>query len=463
MAADLVATTGARPARTVRRRGPATLAARWRPRCASALTALISVTALGVLAGCTSPGTGTPGPTTAATGASSEPVHLTLMALADPGLAPLLERYEAEHPGVTVSQTFETPGSEHLLDEVTAGHDLADVVLLEGRLGALMSRSGAFVDLREHGAEARRADFLDWTWAAATDPDGRVVGYGLTTQPMALCFRQDLLAESGIASDREELAAVLGADGGGWDVFFDVGRRYRQATGAAWFDRAEVLWTAMVRQLDIGYTTPGGAPADDDALRARWDLLGAAVTGGLSANQAAWDWDSGRSLVDGDFAVTPCTPWMLPLLVDATTAAGGGPVTGWDVVDVFPGGGAAWDGSYLAVTTSSEHPAEAAALIDWLTQPAQQLALHDGAFPAARAAMDTRAADAAPHPFFQGAPVDAIFASRALDVPVHAEGPDDWHLAREVFGPAVEALEAGADASSAWQQAIAQLTELGAT
>lgn len=417
---------------------------------------------MAALAACAPGGSETPGETTTTSTVTADgAVHLTLMAVSDPGLTPLLDRYQVEHPGVTVSLTFESPGSTHVLDEVEAGRDLADVVLLDGRLGALMSVPGFFVDLGDHGARDRRGDFLDWTWAAATDTDGRVVGYGLTAQPMALCFRRDLLAEAGIAADRDELAAVLGADGGGWDVFFDVGRRYHQETGAAWVDRADIVWEAMVRQLDVGYTAPGGSLTDDGDRRARWDLLGAAVADGLSANEEAWDWDSGRSLVDGTFAVTPCSPSMLSVLADATTTAGGGPDTGWDVADAFPGGGAAMDGSYLAVWSGSEHPAEAAALVDWLTQPTQQLALHGGVFPAAREAMQTRADDSALHPFFQGAPVDAIFAARALEVPAHVEGPHDWRIARETFGRAVDALDAGTDATTAWQLALDGLAERG--
>lgn len=425
-----------------------------RPRAALAAFAALATSA--GLAACY--------PATDATPASPSPegdlVNLTVMTITDIGIGPLLEQYEAEHPGVTVTQRFETPGSEHLLDEIEAGHPLSDVMVLEGRLGALMGESSVFADLRDFGADARRADYLDWTWAGGTDAAGRVVGYGLDIAPMALCFRSDLLRDAGIASDREELAAVLSADGGGWDVFFDVGRRYRQATGRAWFDRGGVLWDAMVSQQDNGYTALDGEPLPEDPdLRARWDLLAAAIADGLSADQVAWDWNGGESLIDGTFAVTVCPPWFLPVVEGAATAAGGGPETGWDVADVFPGGGATWGGTYMAVSADSRHPAEAAALVEWLTQPAQQLVITDstGTYPASRDAIAERAAAAEPHPFFHDAPVDATFASRALTVPTHAEGPYDWRIALEVFAPAVDALETGADAQATWEHAMSEV------
>ena len=120
-------------------------------------------TAMAALSACAPSDSETPGAETTASAVTPDgAVHLTPLAVSDPGLTPLLDRYQAEHPGVTVSLTFESPGSTHVLDEVEAGRDLADVVLLDGRLGALMSVPGLFIDLGDHGARERRADVLDW-------------------------------------------------------------------------------------------------------------------------------------------------------------------------------------------------------------------------------------------------------------------------------------------------------------
>ena len=61
-------------------------------------------------------------------------------------------------------------------------------------------------------------------------------------------------------------------------------------------------------------------------------------------------------------------------------------VTGWDVANVFPGGGN-WGRSYLTVPTQGEHQAEAKKLAGWLTAPEQQIKAFltaKGTFPARR-------------------------------------------------------------------------------
>ncbi len=60
--------------------------------------------------------------------------------------------------------------------------------------------------------------------------------------------------------------------------------------------------------------------------------------------------------------------WMLGVIEG--NAAG---VEGWDIANVFPGGGGNWGGSFLTVPAQSEHPEEAKALADWLTAPEQQI------------------------------------------------------------------------------------------
>ena len=221
----------------------------------------------------------------------------------------------------------------------------------------------------------------------------------------------------------------------------------------------------MVNQLDEGYyTADGELNVEDNAeLKARFDLLAEAVAGGQSAAQAAWDWNGGKSFVDGTFATFVCPGWMLGVVKGNTEAGGGDASTGWDFADVFPGGAANWGGAFLAVPTTSEHPAEAAALADWLTQPDQQVKQFEaaGTFPSTIAAQEELAADAAPNEFFNDAPVGAILAGRAQGVVAQFKGPDDSLIQENVFGPALQALDRKeTDAAGAWQQAIDLLNEL---
>jgi len=439
-----------------------------RSRVAGALAAVVAVV---VLAACTDAADPVPAQTQSPTASDDADavVHLTLADYAGLPIQPLLDEYQRANPDVVIEVTGQPGASSHrptLPEDLASTAPLADVVLLgDDYLGTVIGNAERFADLGGHGFDGERDGALAWAWQRGADANGGLRAAPLTIAPAALCFRQDLLAEAGIAADRDELAALLAADGGGWDVYFDVGRRYHEATGRAWFDQPETLWRAMVHQLPTGYSAPGRTVdlATDPELRARWDLLTAAIADGLSAHEAQWDWHGGRAFVDGTFATFPCADWTLGMVEANVTAGGGDGSTGWDVADVFPGGGWSWGGAHVALAADSQHAVDAAALATWLTDPAQQAGFHTAGLglPSDEAALDAYAQDAAAHPFFNDAPVGPILAARAAAVPPHVAGPADLRLALEAFGPALHALDQGAtDPATAWADALAAAAEV---
>jgi cellobiose transport system substrate-binding protein len=425
-------------------------------RRTAATAAAIAGTAL-VLSGCAAGGNG---------GDSDEPITLTITTFGTFGYEDLYAQYEDEHPNITIEATNIDTGGNARTDaftKIAAGSGLSDIVALEeGWLGAIMEVSDQFEDLRDYGIEDRKSDWVDWKYAQATDPSGRVIGYGTDIGPEGICYNAPAFEAAGLPTDRAEVADALNGD---WEHFFEVGQEYTDATGKAWFDHSGFVWNAMVNQLDEGYYTSGGdLNVEDNAdLKERFDLLADAVAGGQSAAQAAWDWNGGKSFVDGTFATFVCPGWMLGVVKGQVEAGGGDASTGWDFADVFPGGAANWGGAFLGVAATSEHKEAAAALADWLTQPDQQVAQFEaaGTFPSTVAAQEKLAADATPNEFFQGAPAGAILAGRAQGVVAQFKGPDDSLIQENVFGPALQALDRGeADGDAAWQQAIDLLHEL---
>ena len=264
------------------------------------------------------------------------------------------------------------------------------------------------------------------------------------------------------ALDSIGLAKLLKGD---WAHFFDVGRQYKAKTGKAWYDQSGFVWNAMVNQLPEGYYTKDGKlNVEGNAdLKDRWSLLAGAAKDGLSAAQAQWDWNGGKSFVDGTFATFMCPGWMLGVVQSNAEGGGGDASTGWDFADVFPGGAANWGGSFLAVSETSKQKEAAAALADWLTQPDQQVKQFEaaGTFPSTVKAAKNLADNAKPNEFFNNAPVGAILAARAEGVQAQFKGPDDSLIQENVFGPAIQALDQGkADATSGWDQAIQLLKDL---
>lgn len=394
------------------------------------------------------------------------PVEITITTFGTFGYEDLYEEYMDANPNVTITANNIDTGGNARTDTFTklaAGSGLSDIVALEeGWLGAIMEVSDNFVDLREYGIEERAGDWVDWKYEQATDPEGRVIGYGTDIGPEGICYNGKLFEAAGLPSDRDEVAALLD---GGWDTYFEVGQQYVDATGKAWYDHSGFVWNAMVNQLDEGYyTSDGELNVDGNAeLKARFDQLAAATLSGQSAAQAAWDWNGGQSFVDGTFATFVCPGWMLGVVQGNTEAGGGDASTGWDFADVFPGGAANWGGAFLAISETSEVKEEAAKLASWLTEPEQQIKQFEaaGTFPSTIAAQEELAANPTPNAFFNDAPVGSILAGRAEGVVAQFKGPDDSLIQENVFGPPLELLDRGElDAEGAWAEALRLLDEL---
>ena len=90
------------------------------------------------------------------------------------------------------------------------------------------------------------------------------------------------------------------------------------------------------------------------------------------------------SFQNDGFATMLCPGWMLGVIEG--NAAG---VEGWDIANVFPGGGGNWGGSFLTVPAMGENQAEAKKLANWLTAPEQQIKafVAKGTFPSQEAAL----------------------------------------------------------------------------
>ncbi|MGN6273821.1 MAG: ABC transporter substrate-binding protein [Protaetiibacter sp.] len=414
-----------------------------------------------VLSGCSSDG---------GSGNGDEKITLTITTFGTMGLDGLYDQYMADHPNITIKATNIDTGGNALTDWKTkqASGGLPDIQSVEeGWLGSVMEVSDSFTDLRDYGADDIKDRWVDWKVKQATDPDGRIIGYGTDIGPQGLCYNGKLFEAAGLPSDREGVAELFGGDSASWDKFFEVGKQYHDATGKAFYDQSGFIWNSFVNQHDEGYYKKDGSLniEGNKTLENFWMQLADAQKAGLSANQAQWDWGKGKAFVDGTFAVFVCPGWMLGVVKGQVEAGGGDAATGWDFADVFPGGAANWGGTFLTVPTSSKHPKEAAELADWLTQAKQEVASFQaaGTFPSVLEAQTdpgvTGESDLTK--FFNNAPVGEILAARAKGVVAQFKGPDDALIQEQVVGPARTALDAGqADGPTSWKTLIDTLHQL---
>ena len=404
------------------------------------VAAVASVSAL-ALAGCAGGA--------AESGGSGGEITLTVATFNDFGYTDeLLQEYMDEHPNVKIVHNRAATSNEARENyfQKLGKKGLADIEAIEvDWLPEVMKYS----DLLAPVDDGLKDRWLDWKTAAATDKDGNLIGYGTDIGPEGVCYRSDLFAAAGLPTDRDEVAKLLEGD---WARYFEVGQQYTDATGKAFFDSAGGTYQGMINQVEAAYEDPKSGDiiaADNDEVKDIYDqVLTASATQSAHLGQWSDDWMAG--LANGSFATMLCPGWMLGVIEGNAKD-----VTGWDIANVFPGGGGNWGGSYLTVPANGANVKAAQELADWLTAPEQQIKAFSnaGTFPSQNDALTDDALLGATNAFFNDAPTGQILSERAQAVTVAPFKGAFYFQINDAMQKALTRVEEGTqDADASWTQ-----------
>ena len=432
----------------------------------AAIRNLAAVACVGALLTACSSGNGTTPDASQSGAASADPnekVTLTVATFNEFGYEELFEEYMADNPNVTIEARKAATSNEardNMNTRLAAGSGLADIEAIEiDWLTELMQYPDKFVDLADPELDGR---WLDWKSAAVTTEDGKVIGYGTDIGPEAICYRADLFEKAGFPTDREEVADLLEGD---WDTYFNVGKDFvAKSGGVAWFDSASATFQGMVNQVENPFENSDGTPiplSENDEIKAIYDDIATAATDdNLSAGLAQWSEDWTNAFQTDKFATMLCPGWMLGVI-----EGNAGGVEGWDIANVFPGGGGNWGGSYLTGPEQGANHEAAKKLAAWLTAPEQQIKAFQakGTFPSQVEALSDPALLEQTNAFFNDAPTGQILADRAKAIEVQPfKGPNYFALTQLVTD-ALNRLdvEGTDDAEGSWNKALEAYDALG--
>lgn len=423
-----------------------------RPRTAGVAIAVIA--ALG-LAACSSAS----GSSDGESGGAGGDVTLTLATFNQFGYEKLLSEFEAAHPGIKVTHKKAATSNEardNFFTRLSAGSGMADVEAVEvDWLPEMLQYSDKFVDLKNADVEGR---WLDWKTKAATDAEGRLIGYGTDIGPEAICYRADLFEKAGLPSDRESVAKLLGNT---WESYFAAGKQFAAKSDVPFFDSIGAVYQGMINQVEQTYEKPDGTivATENPVVRETFDkVVQAGVTEGLSAKLGQWGDDWTASFQKDGFATMLCPGWMVGVIEG--NAKG---VKGWDVANTFPGGGGNWGGSYLVVPEQSKNHEAARTLAAWLTAPEQQIKAFKaaGTFPSQQAALDSADLKSVKNAFLNDAPTGEIFADRARAVTVAPFKGPQYFAINDAMQQALTRIEQGAAPQESWDKWVAEVKALG--
>jgi cellobiose transport system substrate-binding protein len=373
------------------------------------------------------------------------------------GYEGLIDEWNSSHDDIKLEQvkvgTWDD-AKANLYTKLAAGSGLSDIEAIEGdAIAAVLAESDAFTDLSDPALDGR---WLDFAVERGTSVDGELIGYATDIGPEGICYRADLFEQAGLPTDRAEVAALLGT----WDDYFATGEEFVAAMpDTAWYDSSEGLSQAMLNQVENPFETDDNTiETDNPELKAVWD----SVTGNvetLSSKNSQWGDDWTASFQNDGFATMACPGWMLGVIEG--NAEG---VEGWDIADVFPGGGGNWGGSYLTVPAQGDHIEEAKEVAAWLTAPEQQVKafLDKKTFPSQVEALSMPEVTGAVGAFFNDAPIGEILANRATAVTVQPhKGPKYSDILQAFQAGILRVVDGSQTPDESWDQFQADVEALG--
>lgn len=389
---------------------------------------------------------------------AGEPTTITVATFNEFGYEDLIDEWNAANDDIKIKQvkvgTWDD-AKANLYTKLAAGSGLSDIEAIEGdAMPAIMAESDAFVDLTDAELDGR---WLDWKAEAGTNADGQMIGYGTDVGPEGICYRADLFKKAGLPTDRDEVAALMGT----WDDYFATGDEFVKAMpGTAWYDSSGGLAQAMLNQVANPFETDEGTvDVENPDLEAVYATVTDNVARGLSSKIPQWSDDWTAQFQDDGFATMACPGWMMGIVEGNSEG-----VEGWDIANVFPGGGGNWGGSFLTVPAQGDHPDEATEVAAWLTAPEQQAKAFAavGAFPSQVEAQDSPEVNEAVNAFFNDAPIGEITADRAAAITVQPFKGPKYSDILTAFQAAILRVDDGSqDPDKSWDQFLSDVDALG--
>jgi cellobiose transport system substrate-binding protein len=405
-----------------------------------AVVALAALTAVGVLAG-------------GAGAHKRDNITLTVDVFGDFGYKDLYAQYQQAHPGITIKEDTETYPDHHsaLAQHLATGAGADDIEAIEvGFIGIYTGQADKFVDLRQYGATpALLARYPKWKANQAIAPNGTVIGLGTDVGSLGICYRTDLFKKAGLPTAPAAVSKLLST----WDNFIATGQKFQQKApkGVYFMDSGSNLYNAIIAQQNPGYYDAKGnvIVSTNPKVKYAWDETMKAIAAGIDIGYSAFsnDWNAGFK--KGTFATVTCPAWMMGYIQGQAPATKGK----WNIAAV-PVSGGSWGGSFLTVTKQSQHPAEAADLVKFLTSPASELYVfqHTGNLPSEIPLLKSQAVQGFRNPFFSNAPVGAIFAQSALKLTPSPLGPHSGDFQNDASNAIQRVEQHKQSPTASWKQ-----------
>ncbi|MFF3429679.1 ABC transporter substrate-binding protein [Streptomyces sp. NPDC002602] len=333
----------------------------------------------------------------------------------EPTLKKVAADFEKKYPKVDVELVNAGTGDKQytaLQNAVAAGSGAPDVAQVEYYAVGQFAIGKALENLAPYGASSHDQTFTTGPWSAVRYDKG-IYALPMDSGPMALFYNKKVFDRHGVAVPAT------------WDEYVEAARALHKADPKLYITNdtgdagatTSLIWQAGGRPYKVEGTEVGIDFGDAGTTRyARtWQKL---LDERLLAPVTSWSDEWYKGLSDGSIATLSTGAWMPANFASGAPAASGdwrvAPLPQWT-----RGAKAAAEngGSSLAVPKAAKNKALAYAFIEYATTGAGATArVSEGAFPATRADLESKAFLATAFPYFGGQQANQVLADAARNV-----------------------------------------------
>ncbi len=335
----------------------------------------------------------------------------------------LISKVDQQFPNIHLVATKVTDYDTKVRTSMAGHTAIPDIIGINSDIATYFPDDNIFVDLRTLGADDLKSAYLPWKWQLGIAPDGKMIGFPMDTGPTALFYRADIFAKAGLPTDPNQVTAQIHT----WDQYLQAGVKLKSATQGKAFvvDDVNDAFAQLLAQSAKQYVTPSNQYIGNQPyMRQIWNQAVQVAQLGIDNKIQRYGTSWNEAASNGSLAAFMGAVWMKQILQDAAPNTSGK----WRIARA-PGGDGNNGGSFIAITTASQHPKEAFEVIKWLQSPQNQLTAYKDLqlFPSAIADVDNPALQQN-EAFYGGQNTTPIFAAAAKDVPLSYIGPDDPNL-----------------------------------
>ncbi|MFI5583374.1 ABC transporter substrate-binding protein [Streptomyces sp. NPDC051822] len=349
----------------------------------------------------------------------------------EPTLKKVAEDFEKKYPKVDVELVNAGTGDKQytaLQNAISAGNGAPDVAQVEYYALGQFAIGKSVEDLSAYGAQKYGTSFTPGPWNAVTE-DKAIYALPMDSGPMAFFYNKKVFDKHGIQVPTT------------WDEYVEAARALHKAdpkifitndTGDAGATTS-LIWQAGGRPYHTDGTDVTVNFGDEGTKKytATWQKL---LDEKLLAPTSSWSDAWYKGLADGSIATLSIGAWMPANLTSGVASASGdwrvAPLPQWTKGDKTS---AENGGSSLAVPKAAKNKELAYAFTEFATTGAGATTrVTQGAFPATRADLESKAFLDTEFPYFGGQKANQIFAESARNV-----GADWSYLPFQVYANSV--------------------------